>query len=176
MSKHMTEWLNAYLDGELHRDRLHQVEEHLAECETCRAELEALQNLSGLLHEVPAPEFISTERLAAQVNRAIRGAQDAWASNVFPAMKVTWGTYPSNIGHVDSPGCFRCHDDQHEAIGKPGKKMAASDCNTCHTILAQGSGAELVKLAPEGQPFKHPDALPDGLTCNDCHNGKNQTP
>jgi hypothetical protein len=24
--------------------------------------------------------------------------------------------------------------------------------------------------------FKHPDALPEGLTCSDCHNGKNQSP
>lgn len=68
MSKHVTEWLNAYLDGELHSHRLLQVEEHLAECEICQAELETLQNLSEVLHEVPAPEFMSAERFAAQVN------------------------------------------------------------------------------------------------------------
>jgi nitrate/TMAO reductase-like tetraheme cytochrome c subunit len=69
---------------------------------------------------------------AAQVDRAIRGAQDAWASNVFPAMKVTWGTYPSNIGHVDSPGCFRCHDDSHKT--KDGQQVIAQDCELCHSI------------------------------------------
>ena len=68
MSDHIREWLNAYLDGELRDRLLHQVEEHLAECETCRAEFEALQGLSRLLLEVPAPEFISAERLATQVN------------------------------------------------------------------------------------------------------------
>lgn len=68
MSKHATEWLNAYLDGELHGNRLHQVEEHLAECKTCQAELETLQGLSRLLHEVHAPEFRSPDRFAAQVN------------------------------------------------------------------------------------------------------------
>src|SRR6185436_2472244 len=68
MSKHITDWLNAYLDGELHGNRLQQVEEHLAACESCRAEFEALQGLSGLLHEGPAPQFTSAERLATRVN------------------------------------------------------------------------------------------------------------
>lgn len=68
MPNHVTEWLNAYLDGELHGNRLHQVEDHLAECEACKAELRSLQDLSGLLHKVPAPEFTSPERFATQVN------------------------------------------------------------------------------------------------------------
>jgi hypothetical protein len=68
MSKHITEWLNAYLDGELMGSRLHQVHEHLAECEACRAELHSLQDISALLHSVPSPEFTSPERLSAQVN------------------------------------------------------------------------------------------------------------
>jgi hypothetical protein len=44
------------------------VEAHLAECELCQAELESLESLSDLLHEVRAPEFTSAERFAAQVN------------------------------------------------------------------------------------------------------------
>ena len=68
MSNHMTEWLNAYLDGELKNGKLHQVEKHLVECEECREELESLKSLSSLLHEVPAPEFTPSERFAAQVS------------------------------------------------------------------------------------------------------------
>jgi hypothetical protein len=67
MSNHVTEWLNAYLDDELKNGRLDLVEKHLAECEECQAELESLQNVSSLLHEAPAPEFISSERFASQV-------------------------------------------------------------------------------------------------------------
>ncbi len=67
MSKHITEWLSAYLDGELRGNQLHQVEIHLVECHVCRAELGSLEKLSGLLHEVPAPEFTPPERFAAQV-------------------------------------------------------------------------------------------------------------
>jgi hypothetical protein len=68
MHNHVTEWLNAYLDGELHGNRLHQVEAHLAECKACQAELRSLQDLSGLLHKVPTPEVTSSERFATQVN------------------------------------------------------------------------------------------------------------
>src|SRR5678815_4630404 len=68
MSNHVTEWLNAYLDGELKGNRLQHVQEHLAECTTCQDELDTLQSLSGLLQTVPAPEFPSPERFVTQVN------------------------------------------------------------------------------------------------------------
>ena len=68
MSSHVTEWLNAYFDGELKNGRLHQVEKHLTECEACRKELESLHDLSGLLQEAPEPDFPSPERFVAQVN------------------------------------------------------------------------------------------------------------
>jgi predicted anti-sigma-YlaC factor YlaD len=68
MSNHVTEWLNAYYDGELKGKRLQQVEEHLAACEVCQHELDALQSLSGMLQEVPVPEFPSSERFATQIN------------------------------------------------------------------------------------------------------------
>ena len=55
--------------------------------------------------------------------------QELYRRNVFPAMKVTWGTYPDNKGHITSNGCFRCHDDSHEA--KDGSKISG-DCEYCH--------------------------------------------
>lgn len=68
MSDHVIEWLNAYLDGELHGSRLQRVEAHLAECEACQMELNSLESLSGFLQEAPTPQFISPERFAAQVS------------------------------------------------------------------------------------------------------------
>ncbi len=54
--------------------------------------------------------------------------------NVYPDMKLTWGSHPNHIGHEDSVGCFRCHDESHKA---PSGKTITQDCNACHTILAQ---------------------------------------
>ena len=56
-----------------------------------------------------------------------------YARNIFPRMRVTWGTYPNNIGHDPFPGCFRCHDDNHKADSG---KAIPQDCATCHELLA----------------------------------------
>jgi hypothetical protein len=67
----------------------------------------------------------------ADVERAVSAVQDIYERNVFPDMKVTFGSYPNNIGHVDSPGCFRCHDDEHKSTD--GRKIG-QDCEICHAI------------------------------------------
>jgi hypothetical protein len=54
--------------------------------------------------------------------------------NVYPDMKVTWGAHPNHLGHEDSVGCFRCHDESHKATGG---RTITQDCGACHTILAQ---------------------------------------
>jgi NapC/NirT cytochrome c family, N-terminal region len=56
-----------------------------------------------------------------------------YTQNVFPFMKVTWGTHPNNIGHMDYPGCFRCHDGSH--VAKDGTSIP-QDCSVCHNLLA----------------------------------------
>jgi hypothetical protein len=82
-------------------------------------------------------------------------------------MKSDWKAYPNNIGHLMWAGCFRCHDGNHKSAD--GKAITDS-CDACHSILAQGSGAELLQLTPGGQPFKHPAGDYDN-TCNECHDG-----
>jgi len=53
--------------------------------------------------------------------------------NVFPDLKVTWGTYLNNLGHVDSPGCFRCHDGGHSTAAG---QTISQDCDICHKAVA----------------------------------------
>jgi hypothetical protein len=67
----------------------------------------------------------------SEVERAISSVQDIYRRNVFPEMNVGFGTYPNNIGHVDSAGCFRCHDDNHKS--KDGRAIG-QNCETCHAI------------------------------------------
>lgn len=68
MPEHITQWLDAYHDGELRGARLRQVESHLAECAECQSELEGMQGLSALLHETaPTGDFLSTERFVANL-------------------------------------------------------------------------------------------------------------
>jgi len=70
---------------------------------------------------------------AADIKNASGAVEAIYLGNVFPEMKVTWGTYPNNLGHMDFPGCFRCHDGDH--MSADGRSIP-SDCSTCHDLLA----------------------------------------
>jgi hypothetical protein len=67
----------------------------------------------------------------ADLRQAIAVTQAIYRRSVFPAMKVGWGTYPSQIGHTVSTGCFRCHDDSHKTAEGVAVRQ---DCELCHTI------------------------------------------
>jgi hypothetical protein len=66
------------------------------------------------------------------VERTVAALQALYRRNNFPTMNVTWGTYPDNKGHVTSNGCFRCHDESHQATD--GSTISA-DCAFCHTQI-----------------------------------------
>ncbi len=77
------------------------------------------------------PEVLPAK--AALVEAAGKELVTLYDQNVFPFMKVTWGTHPSHIGHMSYPGCFRCHDGSH--VAKDGTSIP-QDCSTCHNLLA----------------------------------------
>lgn len=68
---------------------------------------------------------------SGDIERAVSGLQQVYGRNVFPTMGVTWGTHPNNRGHMDSPGCFRCHDGEHKT---PTGEVISQDCDLCHTF------------------------------------------
>jgi nitrate/TMAO reductase-like tetraheme cytochrome c subunit len=92
------------------------------------ADREIEQRLRSFYAALPADDAPPT---AAQIERLVAAAQFLHSRNVFPAMKVTWGTHLSNLGHTDAPGCFRCHDDQHKT---PEGRAIRQDCELCHEI------------------------------------------
>ena len=58
-----------------------------------------------------------------------------------PAMGTVWTSYPDNLGHQRSPGCFRCHDGNHVKVvdGEATDEVIPSTCSTCHTFPQVGS-------------------------------------
>jgi hypothetical protein len=66
-----------------------------------------------------------------EARQAVDVALRLYRENVFPAMKITWGTYRNDLLHVDDTGCFRCHNDTHTAKSDPEKKISQS-CELCH--------------------------------------------
>ncbi len=77
------------------------------------------------------PQVFSQHR--ASIEKATEQVAAIYLRNVFPRMKVTWGTYPNNIGHEDFLGCFRCHDGNHTSADG---RIITQDCSACHTLLA----------------------------------------
>jgi hypothetical protein len=72
----------------------------------------------------------------SEVTAAGQAILAVYNRHVFPDLKVTWGTYANNLGHTDSPGCFRCHAGGHATPG--GKNTITADCGACHQVLADG--------------------------------------
>jgi hypothetical protein len=79
------------------------------------------------------PQIYQTQRsLVEQSGKEIAAI---YLRNIFPDMRVTWGVHPNNLGHNDSPGCFRCHDGSHTSADG---QTITNDCSACHNILASG--------------------------------------
>jgi hypothetical protein len=95
------------------------------------AEERIATNLRDYYHKT-YPETAKAK--SAELQEAIREVQKIYSHNVFPEMRVRWGTHPNNLGHEDFPGCFRCHGGNHAAADGT---SVTQDCEACHTILAQ---------------------------------------
>jgi hypothetical protein len=92
----------------------------------------AIDAISRSLRDFYTPqEAQSISAKGPEIDRAILATQNIYRRSVFPEMKMTFGTYANNMGHIDAPGCFRCHDDEH--VATDGKKIG-QDCETCHAI------------------------------------------
>ena len=131
--------------------------------QTYDTEARALENISHLLRgKYPG---------APQADALVTAVQKIYSENFFPEMKADWRAYPENMGHKDWPGCFRCHDGRHKAVDDAKKKIPASDCAACHTILAQGNGDAMSKVNLKGSAFFHIDSEYENADCNSCHTG-----
>lgn len=96
MKGHVTEWLGAYVDGELSGVRLRRVEWHLRECSACQGELDWLRALSGLLEESSAVESrTSPERFVAQVGLRLPRRQERPPAQ--RALEVGWKMVPAGL-------------------------------------------------------------------------------
>lgn len=109
----------------------------------------------------------------AAISRAITALQDIYRQNFFPDMKSRWDVYPDNIGHLNSLGCFRCHDGSHKSADG---RVIPRECSTCHSIMQQGKvGSNTFSMRPQGLPFRHPEDIDQAwkeMNCSDCHTGE----
>jgi hypothetical protein len=84
-------------------------------------------------YRVNYPQIYQTRRPLVQ--EAVDEVTAIYLRNIFPEMRMTWGVHPNNLGHNDSPGCFRCHDGSHTSADG---QTITNDCSACHQLLATG--------------------------------------
>ncbi len=107
-----------------------------------------------------------------EIKEAVLEVQKIYKRNIFPTMGVSWRAYPENIDHMTNAGCFRCHNGK---LVSPLGKTITKDCNSCHTILYQGSELNPKTLTTTGFEFIHPEDIGDEwktTNCNECHTGE----
>lgn len=112
----------------------------------------------------------SYEQQADAINNSISSIQGAFSQNVFPKMKVAYDAYPEHIGHLETEGCFRCHNDVFKS--ETGRTISR-DCNQCHTIVGQGKPAAMqFTTIRETLEFQHPVDVGTAwkeANCSECH-------
>ncbi len=129
MTEHITQWIPAYYDGELHGARKQQIEAHLSQCAGCREELEQLGGLSALLQENPVmPVRTPVARFAAQVRlRLPQPKEPTWRK----MLKTGWQAAPLGI------------------VGAWAFIQAVLLVAVVITIIVQVDGASLTAISPD---------------------------
>jgi hypothetical protein len=114
-----------------------------------------------------------------EIQAAVDEMKAIYDRTIFTEQKVDWTTHPNNLGHINSPGCFRCHDGKHLNDQNQAVRL---ECNLCHSIPVVASSQDFtanieVNRGPE--PESHLNANWISLhnksfdaTCANCHNTK----
>ena len=135
--------------------------------------LDAIANLESY-YETTFPDFYATNQ--QKVTEAITEIQNIYTLSVFKDQEINWATHPNNVGHEDSPGCFRCHDGKHLNENDEAIRL---ECNLCHSIPVVAGTEDFVadieiSRGPEPESHINPNwiALHRDVfdtTCSNCH-------
>ena len=156
------------LDSDLPFIKAQAVEALSAEYKTTDEATQAIATKLENFYQSKYPDLFKSKQI--EVRNAISEVQRIFKVSIFPEMKVDWRAHPNNVGHFLSPGCFRCHDDNHASSDN---KVVTKNCDTCHTVIAEIMSGQPVYGSAQGIPFKHPVDIGDitQVNCADCHNG-----
>ncbi len=84
----------------------------------------------GSYYATNYPDIYKSKK--SNLDQAIAAGKEIARLTTFPDMRVTWETYPSNAGHTQAPGCFRCHGLLVLKSGPQSGAPVSADCTLCH--------------------------------------------
>jgi hypothetical protein len=139
-------------------------------------QVEAMTGISGLdtYYKNNYSDFYNNN--VNLISLAVKALQDIYNQTVFLDQKVDWTTHPNNLGHINSPGCFRCHDGKHL---DPQQHAIRLECNLCHSIPVVATTQDFVtrieiSRGPEPSSHLNPNWISlhhnaFNATCANCH-------
>ncbi len=80
-------------------------------------------------YEENYPDYYADNQ--GKIATAIEEIQQAYTDSVFIEQEVDWNSHASNMGHTNTPGCFRCHDGKH--LNEEAEAVRL-ECNICHSV------------------------------------------
>jgi hypothetical protein len=111
-----------------------------------------------------------------QIRSAIQTLKDIYDRTVFHEQEIDWTTHPNNLGHINSPGCFRCHDGKHLDDKQQAVRL---ECNVCHSIPNVAGADDFlttieISRGPEPESHRNPNWISlhneaFGSSCAACH-------
>jgi nitrate/TMAO reductase-like tetraheme cytochrome c subunit len=137
---------------------------------------EGLQGIAALdeYYQANHADFYNANK--EKITAAVQAIQNVYTESVFIDQKVDWNTHPNNLGHVDAPGCFRCHDGKHLDANQQAIRL---ECNLCHAIPVISSAQDFltkieISRGPEPESHRNPNWInlhrsSFDATCANCH-------
>ena len=143
---------------------------------TYATQADGLAGIAALdgFYQATYPDYYAANHSTIQT--AVSAIQTIFTNSVFFDQKVDWTTHPNNLGHIDSAGCFRCHDGKHLT---PTGEAIPLECNLCHSIPVTSSQQDFVtnlEISRGTEPDTHLNSNWISLhnqafdaTCSNCH-------
>lgn len=140
---------------------------------------EALKAIAAIEEDYKSNLFDFYSMNGLPIKNAVAEIQAIYDRTVFHNQKIDSTTYPNNLGHIDAPGCFRCHDGKHLNDMNESVRL---ECNICHAIPIVAKADDFVTtieisrgLEPETHfnpnwISMHNQAI--GPSCANCHTTK----
>lgn len=139
-----------------------------AEYPTADSAMRAMDAYAKEYYEIMYPEVLTDQKELFQ--QAMAAIKEGYSENIFPEMNVDWTVYPNHLGHLETNGCYRCHNDRHKTAQGD---VISRDCNLCHDILAQGTTDQMAYATSDNPlEFKHPIDINEKWRttfCSECH-------
>lgn len=130
----------------------------------------AMSYISARIHKYYSKNYEDIYSKSPEVfENAIAAIQEGYSNNIFPYMKAQWSAYPNYLGHVESMGCYRCHNNTFESNDG---HVISKECTLCHSIKAQGPANDMeYAVGDSSLYFNHPYEMTDWeeMACYECH-------